>query len=854
MTQSDAIASKSRLFSSLESARVWLLSDYLRKWVLFGLLIGVAAGIGAIVFYTAIDFATQVFLGKLVGYEPPIPRGEGEVKEVSDMARPWLLPIVVGLGGLISGLVCYTLAPEAAGDDSAVYAFHHRAGRIRSRVPFIKLISASVVIGSGGSAGREGPAAQIASGFGVWLSDAFHLTAADRRIALAVGIGAGIGAIFKAPLGGALLAAEMLYLRDFELEALIPGFIASVIGYSIYASWTNWDPVFGTALGFQFHHPEQLIGYAVLGLACGLVGIAYGRSFHGTERFFERLAIPPHLKPAIGGVIVGTIAIFVPEVLSMGYGWLQFAIEGNTTELAARTMIILVALKIVATSLTVGSGGSGGIFAPGLFIGGMLGAAAWALLHNHVPWLPNHPEPFVVVGMGALFGGIAKAPMAVMLMVAEMTGEFTMIVPAMIAVSISYLVTGNNTIYEAQVPTRADSPAHRGEFTIPLIQSVTVGQAMRDAIVVDPAKTLAEAIALTQGDRQQVIAVVEQQRLVGAVWASEFLQAGDDERPVREVMRRVNLVTYPAESLHTALQRMIRASVEGLLVVEREHPERLAGFISLSELARVLDLQINDLARRPERAHDLSNDPLRFITVEEAMSKDFRVVQSGTPIPEVAELMAANGDHAAIVVDESGALTGIVTVTDLRRATIDSPNGDPHQTPDSHQTIEEIATRDVIVARAGQFLSNALAQPDAESARQLPVVEERGGVLTPVGLLRRSDVLVAYLRGREQRAYANLKQTRESAQDEVIMAEATVERESQANGLTLAELGLPAGVIVTVIERDGSLVVPIGQTLLLAGDHVRLLGTRQLLSPALAMLDAPDVMRPETGAQRATHH
>jgi signal-transduction protein with cAMP-binding, CBS, and nucleotidyltransferase domain len=313
-------------------------------------------------------------------------------------------------------------------------------------------------------------------------------------------------------------------------------------------------------------------------------------------------------------------------------------------------------------------------------------------------------------------------------------------------------------------------------------------------------------------------------------------------------MRRINFVTYPAESLHTALQRMIRASVEGLLVVEREHPERLAGFISLSELARVLDLQVNDLARRPERAHDLSNDPLRFITVEEAMSKDFRVVQHDAAIPEVAELMATNGDHAAIVVDENGALAGIVTVTDLRRATIDKQDGD------TQQTIGEIATRDVIVARAGQFLSNALAQPDAESARQLPVVEERHGVLTPVGLLRRSDVLAAYLRAREQRAYVNMKQRRESAENEVIMAEATVERDSQANGLTLAELGLPAGVIVTVIERHGHLVVPTGKTLLLAGDHVRLLGQRQLLSPALAMLDAPELLPTDTGAQRAARH
>ncbi len=458
MTQDAIVASGpgARFRTSLEMVREWILADFLRKWVFLGLLIGIVAGLGAILFFAAIDFSTSILLGKLAGYDPPGPRGEGATV-VTDMARPWILPLVVGLGGLLSGLIVFTLAPEAEGHgtDAAIDAFHQRAGRIRSRIPLIKLVASAVTIGSGGSAGREGPTAQIAAGFGSWLGGAFHLTPEDRRIALAVGVGAGIGAIFKAPLGGALLSAEILYLRDFELEALIPGLIASVVGYTIFASWSGWEPVFGDALGFQFSDPETLVWYAALGLACGIVGIIYVRFFYGTRDAFHHIPIPPHIKPAIAGVVVGLIAIWFPEILSMGYGWLQFAIEGNTAELATKTMLALVVLKIVATSLTIGSGGSGGVFAPGLFIGGMLGGGAWSLLNGHVPWLPSEPEPFVVVGMGALFGGIAKAPMAVMLMVAEMTGEFTMIVPAMIATSISYLITGNTTIYESQVPTRA---------------------------------------------------------------------------------------------------------------------------------------------------------------------------------------------------------------------------------------------------------------------------------------------------------------------------------------------------------------------------------------------------------------
>ena len=411
--------------------RAQLLGGYFRKWVTIGVLIGVVAGLGAIAFFWSIDFATYIFLERLSGLTPPIPAGEGSTV-VEPVARRWALPLVVALGGLLSGLIVFTLAPEAEGHgtDAAIDAFHQKAGRIRSHIPPVKLVASAIAIGSGGSAGREGPTAQIAAGFGSWLGDALRLSPRDRRIAVAVGMGAGIGAIFKAPLGGAILAAEILYLRDFELDAIIPGFIASVIGYAIFGAWAGWTPVFGSAHGLTFDEPGALPWYALLGIAAGIAGIVYATTFYRARDMFHHLKIPPHLKPMIGGAAVGLIALAYPQVLSMGYGWLQLSIDGNTAELATTTMLILVALKIVATSLTIGSGGSGGIFAPGLFIGGMLGGGLWGVTHAHLPYMPDTPAPFVIVGMMALFGGVAKAPIAVMLMVAEMTGEFSMLIPA----------------------------------------------------------------------------------------------------------------------------------------------------------------------------------------------------------------------------------------------------------------------------------------------------------------------------------------------------------------------------------------------------------------------------------------
>lgn len=572
-----------------------MLGNYFQKWIILGSLIGIVAGLGAIAFFEAIDLSTRFFLGAIVDLKPPVPRGEG-VPVASGAGRLWLVPVVTTIGGLLSGLIVFSLAPEAEGHgtDAAIAAFHQRSGHIRSRIPFIKLVASAITIGSGGSAGREGPTAQIAAGFGSWLGDLFHLTPQDRRIALAVGVGAGIGAIFKAPLGGAILAGEILYIRDFEFEAIIPGFIASVIGYSIFATWSGWTPVFGSGLDLQFTEPRQLLWYAALGGAAGVCGLAYVKVFYGTRDLSHKISLPPHIKPAIGGLGVGLIALAYPQVLSMGYGWLQFAIDGNTGELAVGTMVALVVLKIIATSLTIGSGGSGGVFAPGLFIGGMLGGAMWGGLHAHVGWMPATAAPFVIVGMMALFGGIAHAPLAVMLMVAEMTGEFSMVVPAMAAVGVAYFIAGDVSIYENQLRSRADSPAHRGEYTIPLMQVLEVGQAMRRSVQTAMPGELAhvaEARMLDLGLRG--LPVVVDGRLRGMFTMTDAFRA---ERLgklfVSDTMTAANLVVaHPDESLHTALQRMANRGISRLPVTGREDGDRLLGILTIHDLAVILDAE-----------------------------------------------------------------------------------------------------------------------------------------------------------------------------------------------------------------------------------------------------------------------
>lgn len=463
------------------------------RWIVIGALIGVAAGIGAIVFYAAIDLCTRLFQGGIAGYMPPGPAGEGRTI-VTPATRYWLFPLSTTLGGLVAGAIVTRLAPaaEGHGTDAAIATFHEGAGEMDPRIPIVKLVASAITLGSGGSAGREGPTAQISAGFGSLLGRVLRLDVRDRRIAVATGI----GAIFRAPLGGAVLSAELLYRSDFEPDALAPALIASIVGYTIFAAVFGWTPVFGNQPGLTFDHPLQLLYYAVLGLAVGLVGILYITVFYALQGFFARLRLSPYLKPALGGLLVGLIGLVVPQAAGVGYGWVQFLMRPDQAAVPLLVILLLPFLKILTTSLSIGSGGSGGIFGPGLVVGAGVGAGLWGLGHTLLPGMPATSAPFVVVAMMSLFGAVAHAPLAMMLMVGEMTGSYGLLAPAMVMVSIASVVVGDRTIYTSQPATRADSPAHRVGMSFPLLRALRVRDTMaKPRLVLAPDTPLHESRA-----------------------------------------------------------------------------------------------------------------------------------------------------------------------------------------------------------------------------------------------------------------------------------------------------------------------------------------------------------------------
>ncbi len=584
------------------------------KWVIVGILVGIIAGTGAILFYLAIEFATRFILEGITGFSPPrsgIVAGT-TFYTMSEGPYFFLLPVSVGLGGFIVGIILNKTAPEAKGHgtDAAIDAFHNKNGKIRRRIPFIKTIASAITIGSGGSAGREGPTAQIAAGFGSFVADVFKFDDHDRRIAMAAGIGAGIGSIFLAPLGGAILSTEILYKRDFEVEALIPSVIASVVGYSIFGLFSGFKTIFAipvnTTIGFFY--PQSLLAYVLVGIAAGLGAIFYIKVFYGISGFFSKLKkVSPYAKPAIGGISVGLIALFFPEVIGLGYGWTQQLLDGNISLFEMgwgnnyyalfTILLILFALKVVATSLTIGSEGSGGVFAPALVAGSFLGYAISIPIVGIDPTLST--ADIIVVTMIALFGGASKAPIAIIIMGTEMTGTYSLFIPLMLATTISYFITGDMTIYRSQVSDRSMSPAHESEYRKPIMENIPIYTAMnKDYIRIGKVNSIREAIEKIRSSRTKGIVVENNGKLEGYISIENIPQDVNYDETVETVMLQDVPIISSNKSLHDALNMIVNESTGKLVVVDNNEMDKILGTLTLSEISEAYNREIRRIKER----------------------------------------------------------------------------------------------------------------------------------------------------------------------------------------------------------------------------------------------------------------
>jgi CIC family chloride channel protein len=588
------------------------------KWFLLSAAIGVVAGIGGVVFQLASQSVLHFTLESVAGYAPEEPAGEHALFERRERPlSPWLIVAVMAVGGLVSGVIVYTFAPEAEGHgtDAAIEAFHQKRGFVRARIPLIKLLTSAITIGTGGSGGREGPIAQIGAGFGAVLATHLKLSARDRRIMLAAGMGAGVGSIFRAPLAGALFAAEILYKdADLESDVIVPAAISSIIGYSVFSSFLPADvrflPLFGNRAEYAIGSPAELVPLSVLAVVLVAVGILYIKTFYGARNLFKKLPVVHHLRPMIGALLAGTCGIGLYfsldrderalAVLSTGYGGLQGAME-DTGRMGVLLLLSIALVKIVTTSFTISSGGSGGVFGPSMVIGGCLGGAVGQFFHGAWPNLVPHPEVYTVVGMAGFFAGCAHAPISTIIMVSEMTGEYKLLLPTMWVSTLCFLMCRRWTLYEKQVPSRLESPAHRGDFLIDLLEGIRVGDVpLRQRRTVPESLSLREILRLLPESRQNYFPVVDAgQRLVGIfstddVRAYLYNEAIWQLAVARDIMTTTLVRVNPDDDLNTAMRRFVELNLDELPVVATDDSGRLLGMLRRKDAIAVYNRKLSE--------------------------------------------------------------------------------------------------------------------------------------------------------------------------------------------------------------------------------------------------------------------
>ena len=608
-----------RQWSALGANRRSLLSGSrnLARWALIAVPIGVVAGIGAVAFYLLWYAMTELLVVGVVGITYPLAGGElGQtVLWGTDTAEPFrilLLPLVMTAGGYGAGLIAQRFAPEIQGHgtDEAINAFHHRQGQIRARVPLLKIFASALTLGSGGAGGREGPVAQVGGGFGSVLAGALGLNEKERRVALATGLGAGVGAIFKAPLGGALYATEIMYTGDFEPEVFVPAVMASVTSYAIFGLFFGFNTLFTSPTGIGWN-VQQIPLYALLGLLCAGAGLFFIRMYLATKDWFQRMRWPLSQRTALGALIAGVSILGVfflfpwdtshfaaLSSIDVGYGFVQAAMFDQIFITIGPTAVIILAvaviLRMVTTSMTVGSGGSAGLFGTSVVIGALLGSGVGGVFHILLP----HQVPtadiaaFAIVGMMAFFGGISKAPLAVLVMVVEMAGTYSLLLPAMLAIFIAYAATGNSHIYVAQVESRIQSPAHRDEYRDYFLQETPVLSLPKaEAVEVTPSTTVKEALEVVARTGQTTLPMVDGDRLLGVVRFRELVATPDPQRESSLAYDRLEpctaVVTTDATAAE-ALRAMENANSGVAAIVTAGSPVRYVGLVTRGGILHML--------------------------------------------------------------------------------------------------------------------------------------------------------------------------------------------------------------------------------------------------------------------------
>ena len=519
------------------------------------------------------------------------------------LPRYWLLILLIPtLGGLLCGVVIRTFAPDAFGDgtDYTIRAFHARNGTLRNRVPITKTMSSFFTLGSGGSAGFEGPVTLFGSWTANCLSRGLQLNSRDRRTLLLAGASGGIGGLFQIPLGGAFFAVEVLYASSaLELAAILPCILASIVGYAVFRAIHGDVHLITLPDTVGIHSPLDSAMFLLFVPLIALAGFFFMLCIREIRnRFFLRLPVPDWVRPAIGGFLLGCIALVFPQVLGGGYEWMYKLL---TEGLPLILIITLIVPKMLATALTVSSGGSGGLFAPSLFIGGLVGGALGHLTHLlfayfHIPYAPPDITMCVLVGMSVFFAGIAKLPFAAAVVVCEISGlPYEFLIPLIVLNLLHMAIQSPTmTLYTEQVLAPIDSEAHFGRYSKDLLKVLSVNDALAQQnigfMTIPSSMPITEAVKVIASKPDSAFPVLDEQgKFAGTVNADDVWETFQrwnqwQGRTVETLTQTMPAVIAPEADLYTALRTCLLEHVSVLPVISSEQPDLLLGMLRRNDI------------------------------------------------------------------------------------------------------------------------------------------------------------------------------------------------------------------------------------------------------------------------------
>jgi len=575
---------------------------YLKKWTVIGIIIGVISGLLVITAYESIRIFSSFFLSDLVRYIQPYPEDVANLSSDYSLyvLKPWLIPVILGLVGLVVGIISTKLSANMGknGIDEISDEFHNKKSKFSLKISSLRSFFSILAVGCGMSGGVEDSLSHTGSTFGSIMGRIFKLDQEEIRIAIAAGMGSTIGGILRLPFGGAIFSLELLYRRDFIIKSVYPALLASITSYIISGIILDWPSFLYVPQEFITKTSLQsLAAYGIIAAIIGLIGIAYVRTVKIFQIHFEKMKIPLYFKPALGGIIIGIFAIGFPEILGTGYGWLQLATVGNHQIFPLWIMFPVIVMKIFATSVSNASRNSTGLLGPTLVIGGLIGSALITLFHSFGIFMFIDTTSATLISIFAFFTASTRTPISAIVIGIEIVGSYTLLIPTVISVIISNIISGkNNCIYKNYVSNLKTQLSNAKKYNLNL-KNYLVRDAMNaDFYNINRNTTINDAIHIMKDlNVKSLVVTNNEDEFEGMVYFEDLSNVStiQENMTVETIMVFDPPILRPLDPILNYFELISKTAVSEIPVISPDDNKLVLSILSIKDINKLLN-NIND--------------------------------------------------------------------------------------------------------------------------------------------------------------------------------------------------------------------------------------------------------------------